>query len=106
MPHPGTVASLVYPPGRRPRIQLDWVPGRMKPGLNADGVSATESERTIADEDMEITGSNPLRTDTVHDISGAIRLLNATGGATDSTIMGGHEDANASGWGVFTWGTD
>ena len=103
---PGTKASILYPEGRRPRIQLDWTPGRMKPGLNADVLSATESERTIADEDLEITGSNVLRTDTLHDISGAVRMLNATGGATDSVIFGGHEDANQSGWGVFTWGTN
>lgn len=103
---PGTKASILYPAGRRPRIQLDWTPGRMKPGLNADVLSATESERTIADEDIEITGSNVLRTDTLHDISGAVRMLNATGGVTDSVVLGGHEDANQSGWGVFTWGTD
>ncbi len=103
---PGTKASILYPPGRRARFQLDWTPGRMKPGLNADVLSATESERTIADEDIEITGSNVLRTDTLHDISGAVRMLNATGGATDSVILGGHEDANQSSWGHVTWGTD
>lgn len=103
---PGTRASIVYPRGRRPRLVLDWTAGRMKPGLNADVLSATESERTIADEDLEITGSNVLRTDTLHDISGAVRMLNATGGGTDSVVLGGHEDANQSGWGVFTWGTD
>ena len=103
---PGTKASLVYPVGRRPRIQLDWTAGRLKPGLNADVLSATESERTIADEDIEITGSNVLRTDTLHDISGAVRMLNATAGSTDSVVLGGHEDASQSGWGGFTWGTN
>ncbi len=103
---PGTRASIVYPEGRRPRIQLDWVPGRGKPGLNADVLSATESVRAIADEDIEITGSNAVSGDTLHDISGAVRLLNGVGGATDSVILGGHEDANQSGWGVFTWGID
>lgn len=103
---PGTKASIVYPVGRRPRIQLVWTPGKGKPGLNADVLSATEAERTIADEDIEITGSNVLRTDTLHDISGAVRMLNATGGGDDSVVFGGHEDANQSGWGVWTWGTN
>ncbi len=103
----GTRASIIYPPGKRPRIVLDWVAGRGKPGINADVQSSTESARAIADEDMELTGSNVLSADSSFNTATAsIRLLNGTAGADDSVIIGGHEDANQSGWGVFTWGVD
>jgi len=88
------------------RYELSWIAGeRGKPSLNADFVSTTESENTIADRHFELLGGNMTSALSTFNAEGGITLTTA-GGGTDGAILLPHLDANQTPWNKVTWGTD
>lgn len=92
--------------GSGQRIQLDWVAGlEGKPGINADFVSTTEAESTIANRHFEILGANAVRTSSAINAEGGVTFT-TEGADGDGCFLVPHLDAGLTPWTEITWGTD